>query len=175
MLDLENRLRRRWAKPLALLAVLVVPLISGSCSSKTPTSPLQFDYQQAYAGDYLISALKTQDTGCNFNRSYSGTMTVAVNPDGSNFRLQIKEFVTRVYTGTVQQNGTFSTSGTNTFFGFTAAGTVTGQLGSGFAASGTETLNLTKGCPESDVVSYSLRTPSLPAASHKAHSDGFQP
>jgi hypothetical protein len=136
---------------------------------------LQFDYQQAYAGDYLISAIKTQDTGCNFNRSYSGTLTVAVNLDGSNFRLQIREFVTRVYTGTVQQNGTFSTSGTNTFFGFTAAGTVTGQLGSGFAASGTETLNLTKGCPESDVVTYSLRTPSLPAASHKAHSDGFQP
>jgi hypothetical protein len=126
--------------------------MSGGCSSKTPTSPLAFDYQQAYAGDYLIGANKTQDTGCNFYPSYAGTLTVTVDPDGSNFRLQIMEFSTRVYTGTVQQNGDFSASGTNAFqsnqkTAFTATGTVTGKLASGFAASGTETLNLTHGCP----------------------------
>ena len=80
---------------------------------------------------------------------------MTVNPNGSNFSLQLIQFppvvgltpVTRLYLGVVQQDGTFSASGTNTFFDFTATGTVTGQLTSGLKATGTETLHLTNGCP----------------------------
>jgi hypothetical protein len=130
--------------------------------TRTPTPAFNF---QIYVGTYPISATKTQDTGCGFPASFDGQTNVTVNPNGSNFSLQLIQFppivggtpVTRIYQGTLQQNGTFSASGTNTFFDFTATGTVAGQLvASGFRASGTETLNFTNGCPPNSVVVYTL-------------------
>ena len=107
----------------------------------------------ALYGTFNISASKTSDTGCNFSQTFTGQFQVTANKDGSGGVFTLKERLTRVYSGTVATNATYSGVGSGNLDGFAYTGTITGQIGSnGSTVSGTETLNFTAGCPGKTVI-----------------------
>lgn len=128
------------------------PTITPLPPTATPTSLFTYSI---FGGNYSITATKTQDTGCGFSSSFVGTLMVSVNPDGTGFTVKVVESATRTYTGSVQQNGSFSASGQNTFFGYTENGTVTGQFVPGISVTGNEAMSFSAGCP-GQMVSYSF-------------------
>ena len=113
---------------------------AGAPAPTPPTGPFA-----AFAGSYSISATKTRDDGCNFSPTFGGRIVITLNPDGSNFRAQVVEQVTRTYTGSITTGGSFNASGSNNFLSFQTTGTLIGNI-SGNSITADETITFNAGC-----------------------------
>ena len=114
---------------------------AGAPNPPPPSNPFP-----AFAGMYSINATKTRDDGCNFSPMFSGRIVITLNSDGSNFRVQVVEQVTRLYIGSITSGGSFNASGSNNFFSFQTTGTLSGTI-SGNSIIADETINFSAGCP----------------------------
>jgi len=121
------------------VAATATPGPPGGPAPAPPANPLA-----VFSGTYTISATKTRDDGCNFNPQFGGTISITVG-NGSQVTARIIERLTRIYSGTIQANGSFTTSGANNFSSFVTTGTVNGQI-SGNSITADETLNFSAGC-----------------------------
>lgn len=106
-----------------------------------------------FAGNYRISATKVSDGGCNFVPSFSGQVELSSGTDSSRVVARMIERLTRSYTGTIQQDGSFSAAGNGGWSTLTYTGQIVGRV-NGNTISGTETLNIQNGCGKQVVYSF---------------------